>query len=221
MPHAYIDESGTRHDQEVMTVSMIVVEGAFTAQAIHKVVLEEINPKWGKRTNSRQRLVAKLHYVDMTKDHKMMMGSILAQRGIDCFASCYYHEGDEKPHEERFGAYLQCVKNCLWQAFDIYDDLTVTIEKQGGWADYKGPMISALGEIPEEYTKRGRFTKSKFELQSSSKHGLQLADFYAGAIRDHLLSHKDKSLSVSYDHISHQIRDIKVETYENAAKTKG
>lgn len=223
MPHhAYIDESGTRYDQEVMTVSLIVLEGAFTAQVIHKAILQELNPKWAGKANPRHRLIGKLHYADMTKTHKRGMGDILAQRNIDCFASCFYHDGSEKGHEERFGAYLHCVKSCLWQAFEIYDDLSVVIEKQGGWADYKDVFLAALKEIPEEFTKRGRFTKSKFELQSSSKHGLQLADFYAGATRDFLLRHKDATLSAAYDLIGHQIRAIKIEAYEHTtAKAKG
>jgi hypothetical protein len=211
MHHAYIDESGTLDHQEVMTVALVVVEGAYSAQSIHKEAIRALNPKWF--TKSRQSTNIQLHYADMLKDHKLSVGKVFGQKPIDCFISCFYHDGNLKSGEERHGIYTQLVKSCLIQAYDVYNDLVIVVEKQGGADSYKAALMAVLNVIPELFRKRGRFCTGKFELKSGSRPGLQLADFYAGATRDFLLAHKDRSLSNAYELVKHQIREIKIESY--------
>lgn len=217
--HVYIDESGTLDYQEVMTVAAVVVEGRFTAHAIHKEAAMKINPKWFDKTKRTSPI--EFHYADMLNDHKRSLGAVFGSKKIECFSSCFYHDGTEKSGTERFAIYTQLVRSCLIQAFDVYDNLTVVIERQGGWDFHKPALLSALRDVPEHFKNRGKFCVAKIELKPGTKPGLQLADFYAGATRDFLLSYKDSSLSDPYQLIEHQVRDIKVEAYENTAKTKG
>jgi len=217
--HAYIDESGTLDHQEVMTVAMVVLEGSFSAQSIHKEAALKVNPRWFEK--SRRALKVHFHYADMLKEHKLSVGGVFGKKRIDCFTSCFYHDGNLKSSSERFGIYTQLIKSCLIQGYEIYDDLTILIERQGGWDSYKAALVSELNTIPEQFTKRGRFCTGKFELKSGTKPGLQLADFYAGATRDFLLAHKDSSLADAYELIKHQVREIKIESYEHSAKSKG
>lgn len=219
--HAYIDESGTLDHQEVMTVAMVVLEGAITGQKIHKEIVTSLYPKYFSKKKPKQKIDVFLHYAVMNKEQKLAAAGVLAKHPVSCYAACFYHDGNEKSHEERFSIYVRSLKSCLALSFEHFEDLSVTIEIQGGAAGYRQALFASLNEVPDEFTRRGEFRKAKFGLKSGNKPGLQLADFYAGAIRDSLLAHKDPTLNDPHELIKHQVHEIKVETYENVAKAKG
>ena len=213
--YAYIDESGTKDDQEVMTVTLILLEGSFSDQSIHREIVKKLHPKYFANRRTKRKIDVRLHYTEMDKEQKLVTGAILAQQSINCYASCFYHEGNEKLHEERFEIYTRLVKSCLGQCFVYFDNLLVTIEMQGGASKYKSALVSSLNEVVVVANSRDRFCKAKFLLKSSAKAGLQLSDFYAGAIRDFLLAHKDRSLADPYELIKHQIEHIQIESLES------
>ncbi|MBP6744253.1 MAG: DUF3800 domain-containing protein [Candidatus Obscuribacterales bacterium] len=214
--YGYIDESGTKDDQEVMTVALIVLEGRFTANNIHKQVLASVYPKHAANKHDKSQNKPSLHYAHMKKEHLRSSGKILANNNIDCFASCIYHDGSEKPHAERHRIYSKLIANCVFQAIEVFDDLIINIAQQGNWQTYRVDLVNSLQLLISNVSQRGAYKKAKFEFQSAAKPGIQLADFYAGATRGHLLRHKDASLSDAYDLIAKQVRDIKIETSDQS-----
>ena len=221
--YAYIDESGTKDDQEIMTVALVLFEGAFIAHKVHKLLTRELFPNCSKPDKKRKK-PSGLHYADMNdknQNQRLSAGEILAKQSIQCFASCFYHDGTEKSHEQRFEIYTSLIKICLKDALDFHQHLDVTIAQQGNWESYEGPLTNQLDAIVAEQSARLGFRKASFGFESAAKPGIQIADFYAGSIRGHLLKHKDSSLGASFELIEHQVRDIKIHGVDLTAKAKG
>ncbi len=212
--HSYIDESGTKDDQEVMALALIVLEGGFTAAKIHKHLIASLNPKYVDSKKVGGKAKPALHYADMSKEHKRTSGLVLASYSVDCFASYYYHDGSEKTHEQRHSIYSNLVKNCVSQAFHVYDELEIGIAQQGDWQSYATNLVSELQGAVTTLSRRYQFKKANFDFLSAAKPGIQLADYYVGAVRGHLLKHKDESLGDAYELIQNQVRDLAMETIE-------
>jgi len=214
--HAYIDESGTMDHQEVMTVAMVVFDVLNTAEKVHLAALKEAYPRAVEivrtRKNKRQPLPP-LHYAEISMSHKLAAGRAFGASKIACYASSFYHDGESKDHETRFAIYEELVKNCIKRSFEHYSDLEILIAQQGGASEYKKDFLTRLRLLPDEYSRNGNFTKAKFDL-SGTRTGIQIADFYAGATRDYLLSHKDAALKSAYELIEKQVICIDVVGYE-------
>jgi len=212
MPHyAYIDESGTMDDQEVMIVAMVVLEGRNSAATILSSALQAVFPRLQQKKEKTQR-TPDLHYARLSNHHKVAAGVVLGQSKISCYASSYWHDGNRKNHQARFSIYTELVKTCIKSAFEHYDELEILIAKQGGASEYKKSFLAELRVVPEEYSKKYSFKKAKFEL-SNVRSGIQIADFYAGATRDFLLSYKDVNLTKAYELVQNQILCIEAVEY--------
>jgi hypothetical protein len=217
--HSYIDESGTKDNQEVMAVALILLDGAFAAQRLHNQLIHELFPqsrKLAKMEHANPRVG--LHYIDMNMSQKLTVAGILGGQSIQCFTGCFYHDGQEKSHQQRFEIYTSLIKYCLADALESHVHLDVAIAQQGNWMAYRMPLLSDLNEVVLKSAARLGYRKVKFGMQAASKAGIQLADFYAGATRGHLLSFKDKSLGAPYQLLEHQIREIRIHGGEIPAK---
>ena len=53
--YGYVDESGTKDDQEIMTVGLVLFEGQFTARKIQKNVLQNVYPERFVRQHKRDK----------------------------------------------------------------------------------------------------------------------------------------------------------------------
>jgi hypothetical protein len=211
---AFIDESGTKDDQLIMTVSMIVLDGQFACKNIQKSILKELYPKKIAKKQSKKDITKPrlgLHYCDIASNDRLTASRILIERKIDCYASCYYHDGREKHHEERFAIYKSMVRTCILAAFEHHEDLEIYIAAQGGANEYRSEFLAELRLLPEKFR---LYRKVKFGLETNAHAGIQIADFYAGAIRDFLLSQlqKQNELAHAYDVIKSQIGEIAIET---------
>jgi len=217
----YIDESGTRDYQKVMTVALIVLEGKFSANKIHHEALNSLVPHRTRPETNTQFLASGMHYCDMSKKQRSLVGLVLSRHPIECFISCHYHETNETSHAARFSIYTKLLITCLEEALKTHRDLVVTIGQQGGWSGYCTPLIKDLQNVVTAASGQRGFRKAKFALQSAAKPGIQLADFYAGATRDHLLTSRGGRSTTPYDLIAHQVKEIKVQTTKNIPKEKG
>lgn len=210
--HAYIDESGTMDHQGVMSVAMIILEGAHSAQKLHDQVMTALHPKYielvkqMKKDRKPSNYLPHLHFADMSDQQKRIVSSRLAQAKATVFTAHHWHEGD-KTHQERFEIYTELVKMCTRKAFESHRELVIGIAKQGGWQKYESDFCSVLRMVPDEFSREGIYRKANFELLSAVRPGVQLADFYAGTVRDFII---DESERLSYDLLQEQIitRDI-------------
>ena len=216
--YGYIDESGTKDYQEIMTIALVLFDGAFVAHKVHKLLSQKLFPDH----NKAKKKPCELHYADMENiKQKVSAAEILAAQSIQCFTACYYNDGAEKSHQQRFEIYTSMLKLCLADALDIHEQLDVTIAQQGGWKEYATPLTNELNTIVSEKSARHGFRKASFRFESKTKSGIQLADFYAGSTRGHLLKHKDSTLGAPFERIEHQVRDIKIHAVDITAKAKG
>jgi hypothetical protein len=221
MPHyAYIDESGTLDHQEVMLVALVVFEGKNSAEKIHLSALKRAFPESAQknkdRTNKRQPKL-QLHYAELANDRRIAAALSFAQSKIACYASSYWHDGNSKRHKTRFAIYTELVKSCIYRSLEHHDELEVLIAQQGGASYYKRNFLTELRSVPEEYRKDGRFKKAKFELAGTVP-GVQIADFYAGATRDFLLSQNNVRRKQVYDLLEKQVLCIETIGYELPSK---
>lgn len=208
MPHhAYIDESGTMDHQGVMSVAMIILEGAHSAQRLHDHVMTALNPKYiqlVKRLKKERKPAHEmpyLHFADMSVEQKRTVGARLADAKVTVFTAHHRHRGD-KAHPERFEIYTELVKICVRRAFENHKELVIAIAKQGGWQKYERHFCAGLRALPEEFTQRGIYRRAEFELLSAVKPGIQLADFYVGAVREFTM---DDSAVMPFDLVREQI----------------
>ncbi len=220
LKHSYIDESGTKDHQEITTVALLLLDGAFSAQRLHKQIIKALFPQSTKPGRKNDKMSFQLHYSDMTHDQKLTVAEILSKQSIECYTSCFYHDGSEKLHEQRFEIYSSLIRLCLHDALQIHEHLDVIIAQQSNWQTYRGPLLVTLDEIVAENSARLGFRKAKFAFESAAKPGVQLADFYAGATRGNLLNFRDASLGAPFDLIQGQIREIRVHGEINS-KAKG
>jgi len=204
MPHhAYIDESGTREHQGIMTVAAVVFEGANSAAKLHESVMKELNPRYFelvKEAKRQRRKLPSMHYVDLSDVHKSRAGARLAKANVSVFSASFWYESTTMEHDERFAIYGQLVKTVITSAFERFQEIEIAIAKQGGWQDYGRAFLADLKEIPKEFSQNGHYRKGEIYLASAAKAGIQLADFYVGCIRDY---HRDEA-SV-HELIKHQV----------------
>jgi hypothetical protein len=217
---AYVDESGTKGHQEVMTVALIVVEGRFTANKIQQEILSNLTSHGNKANRSSEPKQQALHYTDMSMERRLATGLVLASRQIDCFIGCYYHENTESPHSSRFAIYTKLLIHCLSAALESHQDLVVSVAQQGGWTGYRDQLVKDLQNAVKETSSRRGFRRAKFELHSAAKPGIQIADFYAGVTRDYLMKCNNQSARTAYDLIEHQVREIRIHTPKSTRKNK-
>lgn len=114
----------------------------------------------------------------------------------------------DKSHDERFAIYTILTKICINKSFTDYKDLVVGIAKQGGWQKYERDFMAEMRQLPHN---QPEYRKADFELLSAAKPGIQLADFYVGAVRACVL---EGATSSPYDLVEQQI--ICMELYELA-----
>lgn len=148
-----------------------------------------------------------LHYTDMDSLQRHLVGKQLSGIKVSVFASVYQHH-NKKHHEEYFAIYRQLVHQVIEKALEEYKYLTVIIAKQGGWQKYQRYFLTDLKRIPEKHITAGRFVKAKFSLDSAINPGIQLADFYAGILREHILTTKIDSQSFNYELLNSQYKSI-------------
>ena len=219
MPHyAFIDESGTMDHQDVMTVAAIVFEGEHSIVKLHDHVMRDLNPRYAQlqkqlKKDRKGSKLPRLHFTDMTNEHRATVGKRLANAKVSVFAASYWYETPSMSHEARFGIYTELVKLSIRKAFEMHKELEVGVAKQGGWQGYKRRFLMELKQIPGDFTKNGDYRKGEFYLLSAAKAGIQIADFYVGAVRDH-----HRGLTGAHDYIKHQV--VCCETYRMPIKAK-
>lgn len=206
--HAYIDESGTMDDQEIMTVAMVVLDGAQVAQRLHRRVARVLFPN--KSIQSKKKLEAwftqrVLHYVDLEDPEKLVAANVFASATLKTFVAQHKHDDQSKEHQYKFSVYKDLVKQVLRASFMHFDELEITIAKQGGWQDYGQSFIDELRTLSDEHP---GYRKTRFSLASAYKHGLQIADYYAGSSREFLLADAPAMHTNSYEQIRSQIEYV-------------
>jgi hypothetical protein len=208
--HAYIDESGTRIEHQVMTVSLVLLEGRRTAERIHTRVLKELYPHLAETP----KLLAqkKLHFTDMSDEDRIVVASQLAGDNVSAVINSHFHVVEDEPYEVFFARYTHMVKLLLYKGLEFSDgELILTIAQQGGWETYRTAFLGDVRKVVDLYIKRsGTFRTVDMELRSAqTSQGLQLADFYAGAVRKMYLDGLNHGLnpdqSGPYERVKHQI----------------
>jgi hypothetical protein len=134
-------------------------------------------------------------------EHKGIVAGRLAESKVTVRTAHHRHQG-EKSHAERFSIYSELIKTCVRSALETHKELIVGVAKQGGWQQYEQEFCASLRLLPEEFTKHGNHRKADFDLLSATKPGIQLADFYVGAVREFTI---DESVTVPFDLISEQV----------------
>ena len=209
--YAYIDESGTMDYQEVMTVAMVVFEGVNSAAKLHEHVMAAVNPQYlqlVRKLKKERRQVSEwpnLHFADMDQRSKHTAATRMAKANLTVFTGSHWHCAVPATHDDRFAIYTELVKLTISKAFGNHKDLIVAIGKQGGWQKYERGFFAKLRLIPEQFTRKGTYRNADFVLVSATKQGIQIADFYAGAVRDFLRVPTDSSHLGSYDLLKHHV----------------
>lgn len=208
--HVFIDESGTRENQELMTVAAVVFEGANSADRLHLSAMKVLNPKYlelVKELKKQRKELPSMHYIDMSDAQKREVGERLAQAQITVYSASFWYDPENKyEHNERFNVYKQLVTKVIEDAFKQHKELSIAIAKQGGWKEHGAAFLRELKSIPENYRRQhSDYREGEFYLLSAAKSGIQLADFYVGSIRD---SHRD--IHTSHDKIKHQVKTYAV-----------
>jgi hypothetical protein len=209
--HAFIDESGTMPDQEIMTVALVIVDGVRTAEKLHPKLARSVFPPprvRGLRELERWYADQKLHYAEMNHEQKLAMGAELSKANITAIIGYCRHSEESTTHEHRFVMYTELLKLTIRKALETIDDLVVSIGKQGGWESYGSDLIRELRLLPEHYTRAGNFRKGDFFLSSPFKPGQQISDFYASASWNFLLAKSDAEKCAPYERIRHQVTHL-------------
>jgi len=208
MPHyAYIDESGTLFDQQVMTISLLVLPSPHAHTKIHKQVLKGIHENYDAKVKSAKGAGSKrpgIHYREMENDHRLAAAEILAaEANVSVITCIHYHEGCPTTYDEFFARYQAMVKMVIADAIEMYEDLELFIAViSGPKGDYQTPLLAEIEEIRQELHQRLGFRKLKVSFAKAAMAGVQLADFYAGARREYLLPAGDNK-SGAYELIEH------------------
>lgn len=208
--YAYIDESGTMPEHEVMTVSLVLLEGKRTGDHISQRVLKKLYPHL--ENNLKVLSQKKLHFADMSNETQNQVARIISKEKISGVINCHWHAVKEEVHQVRFNRYVKMLQSLLFKALEITSgDLVVVIAEQGSPDSYRNELFSELRKIVDEFHRRfGVFRHVEFELKSANNvRGLQLADFYAGTVRKMWLESSGQGVEVKacnpYCHLEHQI----------------
>jgi Protein of unknown function (DUF3800) len=210
MPHyAYIDESGTLSEHQVMTVSLVLFDGRRTADRAHHKILKELYPHLAN--DLKALATKKLHFTDMPTHIQNQVATHLASERISAVINSHWHTMDEETHGTSFGRYTKMVQLLLYKALEMTTgEMNVIIAQQGGWETYEKSFLSEVDKATELFSKRNKqFRSVNYELKPAhSVCGLQLADFYAGTVRKMYLDSLaglEVHLSSPYDLVQHQI----------------
>jgi hypothetical protein len=183
---------------------MTVFEGAHSAKKMLDQGMQEIVPDYfevvRQAKKNRLHILPRLHYSDMSLEQKNKIAERFSKSRTLVYGSYYVHTGT-KGHFERFFIYTELVKVCIRNALLEFDELNIYLAKQGGWQKYQKSFLSDIRSVADENKRGGRYCRMNLELVSAVKAGVQVADFYAGAIRESLLS-KD---TTSFELLSAQI----------------
>ena len=201
--HAFIDESGTREHQGIMTVAAVVLDGAKAAAKLHESVMKELNPKYlelVKERKKQRRKLPSMHFADMSEDAKSKASAHLAKANVSVFSASFWYDQSEMDHDERFSIYKQLVKIVITQAFNKHENIEIAIAKQGGWQQYEREFLAEVKQIPQGFMEQNKFCKGNAYLVSAAKPGIQLADFYVGCIRDY-----HRNMPAVHDKIERQV----------------
>lgn len=208
--YAYIDESGTLVEHEIMTVSLVLLAGRRTPDRISERILKLLYPHLA--SNPKALGKKKLHFADMSGTVQNQVASQLAEEKITGVINSHWHTCEEETHQVLFARYTRMAQLLLYRALEMTtDDLTVIIAEQGSPETYKTALFADLEKTVELFRRRtGTFRKVNFELKSAqSLRGLQIADFYAGAVRKMWLESMtgvETHLCAPYRHVQHQIK---------------
>lgn len=212
MPYyAYIDESGTLAEHQVMTVSLVLFDGRRTADRAHLKILKDLHPHLAHDLRALGH--KKLHFTDMPDHVQNQVASHLAQESIAAVINSHWHNLEEEPHSAVFGRYTRMVQLLLYRALELTNgEMKVIIAQQGGWETYEDSFLAEVRKAAELFSVRNKHVFRAVDYQLKPAHtvcGLQLADFYAGAVRKMLLESltgRASHLSSPYDRVQHQIR---------------
>jgi len=210
MNFAYVDESGTLIEHEIMTVSLVLLEGRRAPERISERILELLYPHLADDPRALGK--KKMHFADMTGDVQNIVAGQLAQENIVGVINSHWHTNEEEKHYTLFSRYTRMVQILLYKALERTEgDLTVVIAEQGSPDTYRAALFADLDKTVELYKQRtGKYRKVTYELKSAQTHrGLQLADFYAGTVRKMWLESKsgvETHLCSPYKHVQHQIQ---------------
>lgn len=192
MKYAYIDESGTREYQQVMTVSLVVLEGRRTAEKLHeKVMCTLFEDYLEKRRLFKKKAIHRLpnlHYAEMSRTDRERVGAKLAASSISAYVSYYWHDGKATEHEQRFEIYTSLVKETILLATKDHNELSVTVAQQGGWQGYERQFEQQLKALEYDDSNGKMYRRLAVELHPARHPGIQLSDFYAGVSRDFILN---------------------------------
>jgi hypothetical protein len=221
--HGFIDESGTLADQGVMTVALVLLNGARTAEKLHPKLTKSIYPTHSARgLKQMEQFYAsqELHFAQMNDKQKLAIADVLSKSNITAFVGFCQHTEDSTEHNHRFLMYRELLKLTINKAFETTDELIVSIAKQGGWESYGGELISELRYLPQAFTRTGQFRKGEFFLSSPLKQGLQIADFYASSSWHFLRAGQNTAQCAAYERIRHQVAHFGELTLKEFTKGK-
>lgn len=208
--YAYIDESGTLVEHEIMTVSLVLVAGRRTPDRISERILKLLYPHLADDPKTLGK--KKMHFADMSGRVQDQVAGQLAQEKIFGVINAHWHSEKEETHQVLFSRYTRMVQLLLYRALEMTSgDLTVIIAEQGSPESYRTALFADLAKTVDLFRRRtGTFRKVSFELKSAqSQRGLQIADFYAGAVRKmwlETMTGVESHLCKPYRHIQHQIK---------------
>src|ERR1700722_3216115 len=166
--HAYIDESGTMDHQGVMTVAMVIFEGAHSAQKLHTQILTALIPNYVQVINKYRKgrrsvgAMPGLHFSDMDDHHKRLVTTVLSDAKLTSYTASYIHQPEPKTHEVRFAIYTALVKTTIRSALEHHQNLFIGVAKQGGWQNYEHDFFSRLRDVPEEFARKRSHRKVEF-----------------------------------------------------------
>lgn len=185
-----------------MSVSLVVLPSQYAHIKLQKKILQGIYPNYEQRIKTAKGAGQKrpdIHFTDLKNELRLSAAAILREeKDISAITCVHYHNG-YKDHEERQALYISMVKNVVTDAIDRYADLELFIafiSAFKGQTSYQEPLREDLEKIRSEFNSRHGFRKLKVDFPPAKMPGVQIADFYAGALREHLLTQRpemDKS----------------------------
>ncbi len=220
--YAYIDESGTQAEHKIMTVSMVICDGRRVAGRVHARILGGMYRHKGLNLKALSK--KQLHFADMSEQHRNSVARQLSRESINAVITSYWHQSDRDAHDVIFAHYTRMTQILIYRVLELTTGkLVIIVAQQGGWENYQQSFITKIKQAAELYSKRNQnvFRKVEYYVKpANTVPGLQLADFYAGAVRKMFLdclNGLESHLSDPYRQIQHQIA---LENYIDLEKTK-
>lgn len=222
--YGYIDEAGTKFDQSVMTVCLVVLEGVHSHTKIHREVMKGIYPNYEARVKSAKGAETKrpgIKYTEMDKRSRLDAANIFSAKTVSVITSIHYHEGCSTTYDEFYLRYRNMIKAVVADAIERYDDLDLTIATISGpnW-DYQTSLSEEIEVIRAILHCRLGFRKVTLRFAAATVAGIQIADYYAGARREALLPVDEDKKSRAYDKIQKQYISESIEASEVALGRK-